>query len=119
MADIIRALTEAIEKIGLVAVLTVIIVVAAGYVVIWNKRLIEMMQQFSERTVKANTDAMLDNTAKLDEAAKSNHDIGNKIAETTSTLKSLVEQQKDICKAGVRHCEAHEAVHKLVKENHG
>ena len=63
MGDIIRALTEMIDKIGITAAMIVVVIIAATYVVMWNKRLIDTMQSFSEKTVRDNTLSMNANTA--------------------------------------------------------
>ena len=62
MADIIRAVAEAWERIGGMAVLTLTIIVAAGYVVIWNRKLIDKLAVMQETTIKENTEAQHQNT---------------------------------------------------------
>ena len=63
MADVIRALTEAVDKIGLLAVLIISIIVAAIYIVTWNRRLVDSMSNLGKETIQRNTISMNDNTA--------------------------------------------------------
>lgn len=85
MADIIRALTEAVEKIGLTAVLMLVIAAAAGYVVVWNKKLVSALQQLMGDTIQRNTVAANANTEsnlKLATAVSKSHESFASLEET-------------------------------------
>lgn len=87
MADLVRALTEAWEKIGGIAVLTLAILVGAGYVVYWNRRLVDMLDQAQGKTIKENTAELANNSAV--------------IAEQNAYLKKFGSDPTKLCKAEV------------------
>lgn len=69
MGDLVRALTEAWDKVGGQAVMTIVIIVAAGYTIHWNRRLVDALTAskdslaFTQRdTITRNTAAMENNT---------------------------------------------------------
>lgn len=63
MADIIRAFTEAIDKVGLLAVLIVTIIIGTAYIVHWNRQLVNSMRSLGSDTINRNTVSMNDNTS--------------------------------------------------------
>lgn len=81
MADIIRALTEAIDKIGLLAVLIVAVVVGAAYIVHWNKQLAKELSEARRVVAEVQGKALVANTVSMNE--------------NTHVLKMDMEQRKE------------------------
>ncbi len=70
MVDLINALSAAVEKNGLTAVMILVVICGAGFIAYWNTRLIQgvmaatsELRQLSTDTIQRNTVANNDNTA--------------------------------------------------------
>lgn len=102
MVEIIRSITDAVDKIGLLAVLILVIVGASFYVVYWNKQLVSKLSDVQanlsdvqSKTIKDNTLAMLENTRVFrDFASKWDSDQVGKIckAHTEEQLRKAVRE---------------------------
>lgn len=90
MADTIRAITEAVDKLGLQAFLTVAIVIAAGFMAWALWRMANAMQSLIGGALKENTD--------------SNHHAADQMGKLAESVDGLASRQDDICKAN--QCQA-------------
>lgn len=96
MVEIINAFTGMAERIGGPMTLTFVIICAAGYVVVWNKKLIDQMQQFSQETITANTSGMGHNTDALKE-------LTYEAKKQNSILEKFGSDPMKMCQSGAHH----------------
>ena len=134
MADIIRALTEAWERIGGMAVLTLAVVIAAAYVVFWNRRLVDSITTLSVEVIHRNTVASNSNTqsnielkSEVSRLAEIAEALGSDPTKIVEHLRELVAQIKSsgiqcdaksemlVIREWVRRFEAKEAQKQEVK----
>lgn len=92
MAEVIRALTEMVDKIGLVAAVVIVVIIASAYIVKWNRTLVDKLVEvhnsistLSNQTISRNTVSMNANT-----------ETGLKLVNTQTELISSV---KKLCDA--------------------
>lgn len=79
IADIIRALTDMVERVGAasaiavaIAVLCVIVTIAAAYVIKWNNRLVDKLVETQENSVALSTNTVERNTVSMNANTESN-----------------------------------------------
>ena len=91
MVEVIRALTDAVDKVGLVAVLILVIAAAAGYIVYWNRRLVDKLTEMQTITIDRNTRANADNTQAL-------HGLSTNVKEMAEWMKKMGSDPMGVCK---------------------
>lgn len=103
MVEVIHAFTEMVDKIGAPMALMFVIVCAAAYVVIWNKKLIDQMQQFSQETVVANTAGMNLNTAAIQEQTVESKAQTAELKAQRAILEKFGSDPMKMCQSGAHH----------------
>lgn len=113
MAEVIRAVSDAIEKHGLLAVLIVAIVIG-GFLVL--RVLGEMSRSISDLTGKQmveNAEAMKAMKYSADLNTESNHIAAQRMTVLSDSINRLADSHRDICRSNAELCQAEAVMQKL------
>lgn len=112
MADVIHALSEAVDKHGLLAVLVIAIVIGGFF-------LLRVLGDMSRSISTLTSTALAENTESNHIAADRMTKAADKIAVLNDSINRLADATKETCKVNDSHCKAMVLIESLRGQAHG